>query len=54
MGLVRATDVCDAMLRSSASGKREPVSYVQKIAIGFHGDPVPPGSRSGSPTTMNS
>ena len=26
----------------------------QKIAIGFHGEPVPPGRRSGSPTTMNS
>ena len=26
----------------------------QKMAIGFHGDPVPPGSRSGSPTTMKS
>ena len=26
----------------------------QKMAIGFHGDPVAPGSRSGSPTTRNS
>ncbi len=24
------------------------------MAIGFHGDPVPPGSRSGRPTTMKS
>jgi hypothetical protein len=24
------------------------------MAIGFHGEPVPPGSRSGRPTTMNS
>ena len=24
------------------------------MAIGFQGDPVPPGSRSGRPTTMNS
>ena len=26
----------------------------QKMAIGFHGEPVPPGNRSGNPTTMNS
>jgi hypothetical protein len=50
----RAAEVCDAMLRSAASGEREQVSYAQKIAIGFHGEPVPPRSRSGRPTTMNS
>ena len=27
---------------------------VQKMAIGFHGEPVAPGRRKGSPTTMNS
>jgi predicted dehydrogenase len=33
----RAAEVCDAMLRSAASGRREVVSYVQKLALDSHG-----------------
>jgi predicted dehydrogenase len=38
----RAAEVCDAMLRSAGSGRREAVSYVQRIAFGSGGEPVPP------------
>ena len=35
--------------------KRRSMTFLpQKMAIGFQGDPVPPGSRSGRPTTMHS